>query len=96
MAVAAARREGSLEPALGAGVGQGVQMRGPPCPAGPPPRKRYSDSCCPWRICGQNLGYCLCTSPRGHCLSLPLPLRASLGEPWKNWEWKPQPQWKWV
>lgn len=46
MAVAAARREGSLEPALGAGVGQGVQMRGPP-------RRRYSDSCCPWRICGQ-------------------------------------------
>lgn len=53
MAVAAARREGSLEPALGAGVGQGVQMRGPPCPADPPPRRRYSDSCCPWRICDQ-------------------------------------------
>lgn len=35
MAVAAAGREGSLEPAAGAGVGQGIQMWGLPCPAGP-------------------------------------------------------------
>lgn len=35
MAVAAAGREGSLEPAAGAGLGQGIQMWGPPCPAGP-------------------------------------------------------------
>lgn len=35
MAVAAAGREGSLEPAAGAGVWQGAQMWGPPCAAGP-------------------------------------------------------------
>lgn len=98
MAVAAAGREGSLEPALGAGVGQGVQMRRPPCPACPLLGGGILTLAVPRgsvvRSLSQNLGYCLCTSPGGHCLSLPLPLRASLGEPWKNWGWKPQPQWK--
>lgn len=66
MAVAAAGREGSLEPAAGAGVWQGVQIRGPPCPAGPHLGGSMQTLAVPGRsgsCLSQNRGYCLCTGP---------------------------------
>lgn len=84
MAVAAAGREGSLEPALGAVVGQGVQMRGPPCPAGPLLGGGILTLAVRGQIFESEPGVLSLYKPRGHCLSLPLPLRASLGEPWKS------------
>lgn len=47
MAMAAAGKEGSSE----SRVGQGVQMWGPSA-RWAPPRRTYSNSCCPWRTWG--------------------------------------------
>lgn len=68
MAVAAAGREGSLEPAAGAGVGQGIQMWGPPCPAGPLLRGGILTVAVPGGSgdsLNQNRGHCLHTGPGG-------------------------------
>lgn len=89
MAVAAAGREGSLEPAAGAGVGQGIQMWGLPCPAGPLLRGGILTVAVPGEIWGlpeSELGTLSPLRPRGgHCSSLPLCLGAILGGgPWKE------------
>ena len=82
MAVAAAGREGSLEPAAGAGVGQGIQMWGPPCPDGSLLRGGILTLAVPGGSedsLNENWRHCLHTGSGGHCPSLPLCLGAILG-----------------
>lgn len=77
MAVAAAGREGSLEPAAGAGVGQGIQMWGLPCPAGPLLRGGILTVAVPGEIWGlpeSELGTLSPLRPRGGALLQPTPL----------------------